>query len=156
MSFVERLRPELIVVRPAWETCPDAVRGLVSALVANAGLASSLERAATEAVLAREAESSTALLDIRVGVPHARLAGLEGPVAALALSDAGLYEAVPTVRIQIVALVLSPPAAVSDHLAMLAGISTLLRSAALRTRLLAAPTAEAAFAVLAGHGRAPS
>ena len=31
----------------------------------------------TGAVVAREAESSTALLDIHVGIPHARLAGLQ-------------------------------------------------------------------------------
>jgi PTS system fructose-specific IIC component len=154
MSFVERLRPELISVRPGWETCPETVRGLVEQLVAGSALAAELGAGATAAVLAREAESSTALLDIRVGVPHARLAGLPAPVAALALSETGLYEPVPTVRIQIVALVLSPPAAVSDHLAMLAGISTLLRSTALRTRLLGAPTPAEAFAVLAGHARA--
>jgi mannitol/fructose-specific phosphotransferase system IIA component (Ntr-type) len=154
MSFVERLRPELISVRPAWDTCPDSVRGLVDLLVASSSLAAGLAPGATAAVLAREAESSTALLDIRVGVPHARLTGLPGPVTALALSEAGLYEPVPTVRIQIVALVLSPPAAVSDHLAILAGVSTLLRSAALRARLLAASTPAEAFAVLTDHTRA--
>jgi mannitol/fructose-specific phosphotransferase system IIA component (Ntr-type) len=153
MSFVDRLRPDLICVRPPWETCPDAVRGLVATLVAGSALAPDLAAAATAAVLAREGESSTALLDIRVGVPHARFAGPPAPVVALGLSDTGLYEPVPTVRIQIVALVLSPPTAVSDHLGILAGISTLLRSAPLRTRLLAATTAEEAFATLAGHAR---
>ena len=86
-------------------------------------------------------------------MPHARLAGIAAPLASLAVSEAGLYEPVPTVRIQIVALVLSPPAAVSDHLAMLAGISTLLRSAALRSRLLAAGTPDDVFAALAEHAR---
>lgn len=154
MRFVDRLRPALIAVRPPWQTCPDAVHGLVDLLVSAAALPAARAAVATAAVLAREAESSTALLDIRVGVPHARLAGIAAPVAALGLSDAGLYEPVPTVRIQIVALVLSPPAAASDHLAMLAGISTLLRSATLRARLLAAATPEDAFAVLTGHARA--
>jgi len=153
MRFVDRLRPDLIAVRPDWGTCAAAVRGLVGRLVAGASLAAEHEAAATAAVLAREAESSTALLDIRVGVPHARFAGVSAPVAALALSEAGLYEPVPTVRIQIVALVLSPPAAVSDHLAMLAGISTLLRSATLRARLLTAPTPEDALTALAEHTR---
>ena len=153
MAFVDRLRPELICVRPPWETCPATVRGLVDALVAGGALDAAQKEGATAAVLAREAESSTALLDIRAGVPHARLAGIAAPVAALAVSEAGLYEAVPTVHIQIVALVLSPPAAVTDHLAMLAGISTLLRSATLRARLLAAATPDEAFAALADHAR---
>ena len=78
------------------------------------------------------------MLEIGVGVPHARLAGLETPVVALALAPEGLYEAVPTVPIRIVALVLSPIAAIEDHLRMLADIATTLRSTELRTLLLRA------------------
>ena len=153
MPFVARLRPEHICIAPPWRTLDDTVRGLVDTLAASGSLPAGSEAAATAAVIAREAESSTALLDIHAGVPHARLPGLRRAISALAVSPAGLYEAVPTVSIQLVALVLSPPAATADHLRTLTGAATLLRSASLRTALLAARDGVEALALLRRHAR---
>src|SRR5882724_4462300 len=111
MSFVARLRPELIRVAPPWRTFEETIAGL----------------------------------------PHARLPGIKQPVAALATSPHGLYEAVPTVPIQVVALVLSPPAATAQHLTILAGIATLLRSPELRAGLLGARDAHEALRILRAH-----
>ena len=154
MSFVDRLRPDLISFAPPWSSFPETVHGLVRTLVAGAAMPAAAEAEAVRAILARENASSTALLDIDAGVPHARLAGLPDSVVALAISPAGLYEAVPTVRIHLVALVLSPPADTTTHLRILAGIATLLRSRELRDALLRTGDATAAFAVLARHARA--
>ena len=153
MSFVTRLRPELIHVAPPWRTFGETVGGLVESLVAAGTLDEAVREAAVRAVIAREAEASTALLDIGVGVPHARLAGLAQAVVALAVSRTGLYEPVPTVAVATVALVLSPPSAAADHLHILTEIATLLRSADLRAALLAAPDARAAIAALGAHAR---
>jgi len=60
---------------------------------------------------------------------------------------------VPTVRIGIVALVLSPPDAGPQHLHILSGIATLLRSPELRASLLAARDADDALATLRRHDR---
>jgi mannitol/fructose-specific phosphotransferase system IIA component (Ntr-type) len=148
MTFVSLLRPDLIRVSPPWRTFGETVAGLVDTLVGAGVLAKSAAGAAVGAVTAREAEASTALLDIGVGVPHARLAGLDRTIGALVVSRAGLYEAVPTVSIRIVALLLSPPQAVGDHLNVLASVATLLRSTDLRAALLAAPDPDAALAAL--------
>src|SRR5919198_2812902 len=137
MSFVARLRPELIRVNPPWRTFGETITGLAATLTAAHLLPAASEAAAVAAVSAREAEASTALLDIGAGVPHARLAGIARPIVALAVSARGLYEAVPTVPIQIVALVLSPPDSRAQHLRILSGIATLLRSDELRGALLA-------------------
>lgn len=153
MAFVDRLRPDLIRIAPDWRTFPETVDGLLATLVGARRLPATLVPAAAAAIAAREAEASTALLDIAIGVPHARLAGLKTAAVALAAGRDGLYEAVPTVRIQIVALVLSPPAAVTDHLAILAGISTLLRSAELRAALVAARDGAEALTALRDHSR---
>src|SRR5205809_744154 len=107
MSFVARLRPELIRVAPPWRTFEETIAGLVAVLAGERLLPAAAAPTAIQAVTAREAASSTALLDIHAGVPHARLPGVTEPVAALATSPHGLYEAVPTVPIQVVALVLS-------------------------------------------------
>ena len=153
MSFVARLRPELIRVAPPWRTFGETVGGLVESLVASGTLDEAMREPAVRAVIARETEASTALLDIGVGVPHARLAGLAQAVVALAVSRTGLYEAVPTVAVATVALVLSPPSATADHLHILTEIATLLRSADLRAALLAAPDAHTAIAALGTHAR---
>ncbi|HJQ83790.1 MAG TPA: PTS sugar transporter subunit IIA [Candidatus Binatia bacterium] len=154
MSFVARLRPELIRVAPAWRTFDETIAGLAGTLGAAGLLPPALEVEATRAVQARESEASTALLDIGVGVPHARLAGVARPLVALAVSPAGFYEAVPTVPIRIVALVLSPPDSGKEHLRILSGIATLLRSASLRTALVTARDGGEALASLRHHTRA--
>ncbi|HYY05521.1 MAG TPA: PTS sugar transporter subunit IIA [Candidatus Limnocylindria bacterium] len=151
MSFVTRLRPELIRVAPPWRTFQETIAGLVAVLAGERLLPAAAEDAAIQAVTAREAASSTALLDIHAGVPHARLPGIAQAVTALATSPHGLYEAVPTVPIQLVALVLSPPAATAQHLTILGGIATLLRSAELRAGLLGARDGHEALSILRAH-----
>jgi mannitol/fructose-specific phosphotransferase system IIA component (Ntr-type) len=153
MSFVALLRPELIRVSPSWRSFGDTVAGLVATLVEAGELPAAAASDAVRAVAAREAEASTALLDIGAGVPHARLAGLAQAVGALVASRHGLYEPVPTVQIRIVALVLSPPHAVADHLNVLASVATLLRSPELRTALVNASDPDAALAALRRHAR---
>ncbi len=152
MSFVARLRPELICIDPPWQTFAQTAAGLIAILARQGTIAENAAAAACEAVIAREQESSTALLDIAVGVPHARLPGLAAPLSALAVASRGLYEAVPTVPIQIVALVLSPPAASDQHLQVLAGIATLLRSSSLRRKLLQSTSSVTALDILLEHG----
>ena len=154
MSFVARLRPELIRMAPPWTSFEETIAGLAATLDAARLLPAGSQPAAVHAVRAREAEASTALLDIHVGVPHARLPGLARPLVALGVSPAGFYEAVPTVAIQIVALILSPPRSSTQHLRILSDIATLLRSAELRAALLVAVDAREALASVARHGRA--
>lgn len=153
MSFVQRLRPERITIAPPWHGFRDTVGGLVGVLVGSGAVPAAREDEAVRAVLAREAEASTAMLEIGVGVPHARLGGIPETVVALGLSRAGLYEAVPTVVLRIVGLVLSPPGAVDDHLRTLASIAMLLRSPALRDELLGAGDPTAALGALDRHAR---
>ena len=153
MHFVSRLRPELIRVAAPWATFDETIGGMVAMLVATRALPPRSEVAAVGAITAREAAASTAILDIGVGVPHARLPDLEEAAVALAVSAAGCYEAVPTVPIRIVALVLSPTAASADHLHLLASVATLLRSEPLRAALLRAVDPTIAAAALARHAR---
>ena len=153
MRALSRLRPEAIAIDPPWRSFRDTVEGLVATLATSGELPRGSEAETVAAVLAREADASTALLDIRTGIPHGRLRGLSGPALAIAVSADGLYEAVPTVAIQIVVLVVSPPDSGPDHLDALAGIATLLRSQELRAALLAARTGDDALALLNRHAR---
>ena len=153
MPISASLHPDLIAIDPPWRGFGPTVRGLVGLAVEVALVPGAREDEAVRAVLAREADGSTAMLEIGVGVPHARLADLRDTVVVIGASRAGLYEPVPRAVVHIVSLVLSPPGATDEHLQTLAGIATLLRSPALRAALLEAPDAGTAFAALEHHAR---
>ena len=73
MSFVARLRPDLIAIAPPWHGFRDTAAGLVAMLVHANAIPAAQEDDAVHAVVTRERESSTAVLETGVGVPHARL-----------------------------------------------------------------------------------
>ena len=148
MNVAVHLRPELIRVAPPWTSFDETVGGLVQVLVEGGALPATSAPEAVHAVSEREALASTALLDIHAAVPHARLPTLKTTAVGLAIAGRGLYEAVPTVSIHIVALVLSPASANTDHLSVLASMATLLRSSELRAALLAARDSSEAFGLL--------
>jgi mannitol/fructose-specific phosphotransferase system IIA component (Ntr-type) len=148
MHFADLLSPEVISIGPAWSTFEETIDGLVASLTQAGAIEEPVGREARAALRIREGTASTAVLEIGVGVPHARLPGLAAPLVALAVRAAGLYEAAPTVPIRIVALVLSPARTTDDHLRLLGGIATALRSPALREALLRASTPQTALGVL--------
>jgi len=148
MRFPDLLDPGVISIAPPWRTFDDTIDGMLAMLAAVGALRGADSVSARAALVEREKHSSTAVLDIGVGVPHARLTGLAEPLVALAVATDGLYEAAPTVPIRIVALVLSPAQTTDAHLHLLAGIATALRSPTLRDALLQAPDAAAALATL--------
>ena len=156
VTFIDRLCPELIRVAAPWRTLDATARGLAEMLARQRLLAEAAVDEAVRAVLAREAVQSTALLDVGAAVPHARLNGLAHASVGLAITREGLYEAVPTVRVSIVALVLSPHEAMDEHLQMLASIATALRSAELRAALLSAPDPQRAHRSLLRHIHVPA
>ena len=152
MPLADLLKHEHVVIGPSWLTFDQTIGGLVDCLATTGALDPGACDEARHALLAREAQASTAIAEIGVGVPHARLPRLTAAVAALAVSSDGLYDTVPGVPIRIVALVLSPEAATDAHLQLLAGVAMSLRSTSLRTALLRATDAADAISAL----RAPS
>jgi PTS system nitrogen regulatory IIA component len=152
MTLATLLTTDLIAIAPPWRTFASTVDGLVDLMIAAGILPGARRDDVRLAVALREAEGSTAVSEIAIGVPHARVDGLSRPIAALAVAPEGLYEPVPTVRIRIAALLVSPNAATEAHLNLLAGVATTLRSAPLRGALLDARTPTAALAILRQHG----
>jgi len=143
-----------IVLRPAYGSFEDTVRGLVDEMIANRCLPSVLREQATRAVVERETMQSTAIVEIGVAVPHARLEGVAGVVAAMAVSPTAVYYAMAGVPISIVVVVLSAPELVGDHLDTLASVSLMLQSADTRRNLEHASDSVAAERILrGGNGR---
>ena len=143
-----------VVLRPPWRTFDEAVTGLVNLLVRNEQLPATLAASAVRAVCEREREASTAIVEIGVSIPHARLDGVNRLVAAMAGGPPAVYYHMARVPITVIALVLSPPDHAAEHLNFLSALSVLLQSESLRRRLMNAADPTAALALLGGQAGA--
>lgn len=84
-----------------------------------------------------------------VAIPHARIEGINRPVAAfLRLAAPVNFAAADDLPVDLVFGLLSPSSAGATHLHALAEISRLMRDEALREALLGAGNAEALYALL--------
>jgi len=84
--------------------------------------------AAMKAILAREEAGSTVIAP-RLALPHARLMGLKKIVAALGICPSGvLYPAPEGGPIYVIMLFLGPAENMREHLAFLAGVSSLFQT----------------------------
>ncbi len=129
-----------VAVRPAWGTLDATIAGLTDLLVASGRLPGKLVQPAVARVREREAVASTAMVDIGVSIPHARLEGITGVIAAIAVSPHAVYQVADGLPISIVALVLSSPSLSGEHLNFLSALSMLLQSGRIRERLRNAAT----------------
>lgn len=141
-----------ILLRQPCRTFADSVEQLVATLVAHGRLPAALREAAVHAVCERERMASTAIVEIGVSVPHARLPGVDGVVGAIAASPTAVYYAMVGVPITIMALILSPPDRAAEHLNVLASLSILLQSDTVRRGLQEAADVPTAVAVLRAQG----
>ena len=137
-----------VVVRPQWKSFEESVTGLVDRLVSVGRLPDHLAATAIERVCEREAMASTAMVDIAIGIPHARLEGIDGIIAALAVHPVAVYQVADRLPIAIVMLVLSAPNLSGQHLTFLSAVSLLLQSSRTRSELRTAETVEAVLEVI--------
>lgn len=123
---------------PRYPEFAGVVADLVDSLVGRGLLDQSLRDEAVRAVCDRETISSTVMVEIGVSIPHARLDGVQGVIAAMAVRPDGVYDAMQGVPITIVVLVLSSADLAGEHLNVLAGLSMLLQSEAVRNDVVRA------------------
>jgi mannitol/fructose-specific phosphotransferase system IIA component (Ntr-type) len=86
-------------------------------------------------VQAREKQGSTFLAE-GVALPHARVEGLEAPVAALGITRAGVLDDPMGATTEVVLLLLAPANDPSGHLRRMAAAARVLRDRDVRRRLL--------------------
>lgn len=151
MRAVEIIAKGGILLSPPVGSFEHAVGSLVDTLVVNERLPDAMRQGAVRAVCDREAMASTAIVEIGVSVPHARLEGVGGVIAAMAATPTALYYATAGVPISIMVLVFSAPDMIGEHLDTLAGVSMLLQSATLRRGIEQAPDSATALRILRGQ-----
>ena len=145
-----------IAVQTASSSFENIVTSLVGRLVATGQVAAHTAEDAARRVFAREAMATTAMVDIGVSIPHARVQGVTGIVAALAVSPRAVYEVGAALPISIVVLVLSSPDLSGEHLNFLSALSMLLQSARLREQMRNARDADELFRLIVDDERGRS
>ena len=149
MTIANLLTPELVL--PALTATASAE--VFEALAVRVGsVHPTLDpRRLADTLHAREQQSTTAL-ENGVALPHARVEGLAGPVAALARTttgvECGAVDGRPTQLFLLLIVAAENP---GGHLRLLAGAARLLSDARCRARLLEVPTAGELVAVLREH-----
>ena len=87
-----------------------------------------------------------------VAIPHGALAQLDTQCAALLIVPDGVeFAAIDGVKVNILFAVIGPKRATGEHLKTLARVSRLLRNKGFRDRLIGAPSAAAAYDLIANE-----
>jgi mannitol/fructose-specific phosphotransferase system IIA component (Ntr-type) len=142
-------REDLVVgFKPAdkWQ----AIRDLVDHLVARGRLGAEGSEEVLEAVLSREKSMSTGM-ERGIAIPHAAVDDLESVVACMGLvsAEGGLpFESIDGQPARVVVLLVIPRAQKLLHIRTLADIARTLSREDVRTGLLEAKDADAAYALL--------
>lgn len=151
MQLSEILPLQRVVVDPNGSIIPnkDAALKLLAELIAPA--LSTDDDSIYRLLVDREKLQSTGIGD-GVAIPHASAEAALNQAAALLLCPQGVpFEAIDGYPAKIVFGVVGPRKATGEHLRTLARISRLLRDASTRSRLIGAPSAAAALAIVSGQ-----
>lgn len=102
-------------------------------------------------LLEREALGSTGFGN-GVALPHARLSGLERPIAVVVRFEQPIdYDAADGLPVDIACALLSPEHDGAGHLHALAAFSRMMRNDRFRAKLVAAPNAEALYGLVSNE-----
>ncbi len=146
MLLTEILRPEMVWSSLDARTKSEAIAELCERI---ATVEPSLDpKQTTEILLDRERLGSTGIQD-GIAIPHGKVPELQHIVIACGRSVSGIdFEAHDQKPTHLFFLLLAPEAAAGQHLKVLARLSKLLKKAAFRDTLMAAPDAREMYRLI--------
>ena len=131
MRLSEVLAPQAVIAELQGRSKREVLRELVEVLPVNS-------EQALRALWERERLGSTAIGQ-GVAIPHARLQGLNRPLASFGRSQQGVdFESMDGQPVHLIFLIGTPLKEVNRYLKLLAGLSRLLRQAEVREALMSA------------------
>jgi len=140
MKLHHYLRPELVMLDFDADGVESSLRTMVHNLAEHGVIGR--EQPVLDALLERESAQSTGIGG-GVAIPHAVYPELTSTIIELALSPAGVdFLSLDASPVHTIFLLLSPPAASSTHIKLLARIARLMRQPDFLEQLLTAKTAE--------------
>ncbi|MGC4121060.1 MAG: PTS sugar transporter subunit IIA [Myxococcales bacterium] len=147
MKITEFLHPDSVIGALAAKDKPGVMRELCAALAKRVSTVPAEKL--TEVLLDRERLSSTGIGD-GVAIPHGKLAGLPGLVAAFGVSREGLdFDAIDGKPTHLFFALLAPENSAGVHLKALARISRLFKNPVFRKSIVDAADAKAVYDLIA-------
>jgi mannitol/fructose-specific phosphotransferase system IIA component (Ntr-type) len=143
VSLAAHLRPENVFVDLESTDKEGILREMVGRLQENGDLTAHMGRKALEAILEREKRGSTGIGN-GVGIPHVKLKnGPKAPLVAVGRCDAGVdFASVDGEPVRVLFLIITGEDAAEEHLALLKGITAILRDGYRHRLLLGSRTAD--------------
>ncbi|MBM3569961.1 MAG: PTS IIA-like nitrogen regulatory protein PtsN [Alphaproteobacteria bacterium] len=146
MEIVDFLTQDAVLPRLKAASKKQALQELSATAAKLCGLH---ERQILGVLMEREKLGSTGLGQ-GIAIPHGKLAGIKHVLGVFARLEAPVeFEAVDSLPVDLMFLLLVPEGAGADHLKALARVSRLLRDKKMVEKLRATDTAEALYALLA-------
>jgi PTS system nitrogen regulatory IIA component len=119
-------------------------------------LGTAMEPGQVERVLVEREQLQSTGIGEGVAIPHGALSQLEAQHATLLIVPEGVeFAAIDGLAVNILFAVVGPKRATGEHLKTLARVSRVLRNKAFRDRLVAAPSSEAAYNLIAAEDGDP-
>ncbi len=147
MRLLDILSEERVTTELAATSKADALSCVAELFAKSADVTSA---AAVLRVLEERERLASTGVGSGVAIPHGRLASIDRLRAAVAVSRQGIpFDAIDGEPVRIIVAVLGPAHHTGDHLRVLARVSRLLRSEAVRRALLEAADAQSALEIIA-------
>lgn len=116
MKLSDIIVPDAIIPRLAATTRDEAIAELIGAMAAAGAVAGDSVQDFTDAILVREAQSTTGIGN-GVAFPHARIKGIKEPLGAIGCSAEGIdFDSLDARPVDLVVLLLSNPEDADEHL----------------------------------------
>ncbi len=158
MRLIELLTQERVGIRHNEEGSQSLDKaGVLRVLAQTLAPGAHVDPADVERVLSEREQLQSTGIGEGVAIPHGALAQLQTQYAALLVVPEGVdFSAIDGLKVTLLFAVIGPKRATGEHLKTLARVSRLLRNKAFRDRLVAAPSAQSAYAlIVAEEGERP-
>jgi PTS system nitrogen regulatory IIA component len=150
MRLIELLTPERVAIRHNGADAPPVDKaGVIELMAQLLAPGAHVDAAEVGRVLAEREQLQSTGIGEGVAIPHGALTQLQTQYATLLVVPEGVeFAAIDGLKVTILFAVIGPKRATGEHLKTLARVSRLLRNKAFRDRLVAAPNATDAYALI--------
>lgn len=140
MKLADIIVPDAIIPSLASTTRQEAIAELLGAIADTGSIAGDSVSASTDALMAREAQSSTGIGN-GVAFPHARINGIKKPLCAIGCSSEGIeFDSIDGNPVNLVLLLLSSSEDPAEHLEAMEAVFKHVQRKAFRDELACCKT----------------
>src|SRR5271166_6080897 len=152
MQLMQLLTAERVAIRHNVPASPLDKAGALHTLAQLLALGTAMDVGQVERVLVEREHLQSTGIGEGVAIPHGALSQLDAQHATLLIVPEGVdFAAIDGLTVNILFAVVGPKRTRCEHLKTLARVSRVLRNKAFRDRLVSAPSAEAAYNLLAAE-----